>query len=91
MISIERNWEKLDFSGQIGLKSTWYSKFRWVSLLDEILELLRKACSQDKIKIFSNFCFLNVSHHRMLAFPLHETSQAMLPIKKEDREYDRGL
>lgn len=83
MMLIGRNWEKLDFFGQIGLKSTWYSEFRWVSLLLEISELFKKACFQDNVRIFSNFCFLNVSHLGMLDFPLRETSQDNTANKKK--------
>ena len=53
----------------------------------------KKACFQDKIRIFSNFYFLNVSHHGMLASPppTPKASEGHAANKKEDRVHDRGL
>lgn len=54
--------------------------------------LKKKACFQDKIRIFSNFYFLNVSHHGMLASPPPpEASEGNAANKKEDRVHDSGL
>ena len=55
--------------------------------------LKKKACFQDKIRIFSNFYFLNVSHHGMLASPppTPKASEGHAANKKEDRVHDRGL